>query len=358
MYLLCLLLLFFADTPNALSLLKKGLVELQQGDVQAARADLESASKVDDKNPLVWSALAEVYARTKEFDSAKAAADKAESNGSNNPIVAHALAIYYSDTSQWEKAARAESRYAKSPQADKFAKSRAAAWYLAAGDTTEALAVATDVAAGDSQTAFDLAQLFLRKEQFQPAAELLTSALKAHPNDPQLTLALGVARYGERRFDDAIAAFLTVIRLDQQIEQPYLFLGRMLDQAGPHLAEIQTDAQSWSDKNPQNAKAQLLLAKVWLTANPSDSRAEPLLRRSIALDANDWEAHYQLGVLLEDAHHYPDAATELQRAVELNKSEAAPHYQLARVYDRMGNTAGAAAERAIHKQLTENGKSQ
>ena len=37
-----------------------------------------------------------------------------------------------------------------------------------------------------------------------------------------------------------MVAFLKVIQIDPTIEQPYIFLGRMLDQAGRILARLQT----------------------------------------------------------------------------------------------------------------------
>ena len=357
MFLILFLIVVAAGSPpQAAALLQKGLVELQHGEAQAARDDLKTASELDGANPYVWSALAEAYARNHELPEAASAAQKAESNGGENPIVGHALALYYSQVGQYAKAARAEERYASSPKADKLAKSRVAGWYLAAGDTAKALALAKAAGRDDTQAAFELAQLFLRQQQFVSAAELLSDSLTSHPDDPQLTLALGVARYGERRFDEAITAFLRVIRLDAQIEQSYLFLGRMLDQAGPHMDEIASDARSWAEKNPDKAGAQLLLAKVLLARDPSDTSAEALLRRSIALDGNNWEAHYQLGVFLETSRQYPAAAEALRRATELNSKEATPHYHLARVYDRLGNPQAAAAERDIHKRLVGAGK--
>src|SRR5690348_2102131 len=103
---------------------------MQRGELEAARDDLQAASKVDARNAYVWSALAEVYTRTHQADRAAAAALNAEANGGDSPVVGHALALYYSQVGQYEKAARSEERYARSPRADKLAKSRAAGWYL------------------------------------------------------------------------------------------------------------------------------------------------------------------------------------------------------------------------------------
>jgi Flp pilus assembly protein TadD len=348
---LCLFLLSFRtatvrERPEIL--LQHGLLALQRANLQEARTDLEQAERLDPKNPYIWASLAQVYLRLKEPNLASGAAGRAESLGQDNPVIWHALAMYYSEAGQFARAAKLEQRYAGSPRADANARSRAAELYLQAGDPQSAWQ--TDKT--DPQIAFDWAQALLRRSDFTPAAQVIETALAAHPNDVQLMLALGVARYGQRRFEDAIKAFLRVIQLDPQIEQPYVFLGRMLDQAQALLPEITRDYETWLTRNPNNPKAPLLLAEALLTENNKGERAESLLRRSITLNPNDWESHYQLGVLLENKHDYPAAATQLTRAAELNPNEPMPHYHLARVYDRMGQPALAQAEREKHKQLT------
>jgi len=290
--LLFLLLLLLASDPEAL--LKQGLVALQHNQLQEARSALEEASRADANNPYVWVSLAQTYLRLGDATKAESSAAKAGKLGAANPVVAHALGMFY----------------------------------------------------------FEDAQTLLRKEDFTHAADVLSTGLKTDPGDARLVLALGVARYGQRRFDDAIVQFLQAIQIDPAIPQPYLFLGRMLDQAGPRLPEITKDYETWAAKNPQNAKAPLLFAEALLAAGVHDSRAEDLLRRSIALDGGDWESHYQLGVLLASKHRYPQAAAELTRSAELDPKQAMTHYHLARVYDRLGEPDRAKEERQIHQQLT------
>jgi tetratricopeptide (TPR) repeat protein len=198
---------------------------------------------------------------------------------------------------------------------------------------------------------FEYAQRLLRKQDFTQAANVLDGALRTHPKDAQLLLALGVARYGQRRFDDAADCFLQVIRVDPSIEQPYIFLGKMLDQAGTHLDQITKAFESWGARNPQNAQAQMLLAKARLVNDPKDAEAETLLERSVSLDSSNWEAHYELGVLLAAKRDYQKAVAELSRASELDPKQPMPHYHLARVYDRLGETERAKAEREAHQAL-------
>jgi tetratricopeptide (TPR) repeat protein len=387
LYFLLFLLASFGSAQSA-SLLRDGLLALQHGQLPEARKDLEQARAADPNNPYISSSLAEVYWRLREPTLARQAAETAERQGGSDPVLSHALAVFYSESGDPAHAAKLEERYAQSARADSNALSRAASFYLEAGNASQALELARQAvarqltaanqdllgraleAAGkpaeaapyleaawqadktDPQIAFDWAQLLFRKPDFQAGAAVIEPALQAHPRDTQLILALGVARYGERRFDDAIALFLKVISVDPTIEQPYVFLGKMLDQAGPRLVEITRDDENWAAANPRNAKAQYALAAALLASDPTSARAASLLQKSIGLDPRDWESHYQLGVLLERERKYSGAASEFNLAIQLDPKQAMPHYHLARVYDRLGQSDRAAAEREIHRKLT------
>lgn len=380
--------LLFAPPEPQPSLWQRGLLALKNGQLAEARHDLEEASHTDPKNPYIWSSLAQTYLRLKLPEKASAAARTAEKAGMENPLVCHALALFYSETGDLRHAAELETKFAGSPKADGDAFARAAGLYLSAGDPQAAIPLAQKAvsqnsspekedllgraltAAGQAEEgekhlrraweeaetnegiAFDYTQALLQHQDFNGAATVVESALAAHPQNPQLMLALGVIRYGQRRFDEAIVAFLKVIKLNPEIEQPYLFIGRMLEQAGEHLPEITQGYESWAAREPGNAKAQLLLAKALLAQDHRSERAQALLQKSIALDDKDWESYYQLGTLLADKRDWQAAAGKLNRSIELNPKEPLPHYHLARVYDRLGQPERAAAERELHQKLT------
>jgi tetratricopeptide (TPR) repeat protein len=385
---LLIILLFWLAVDSPTQLLQRGLLALQHGDLAQARTAFEEVAKADPHNAFAWASLAETYARLKQTAAAEVAAGKAERFGGDNPPIDHALAMYYAKAGQFEHAAELEQKFAASERADVGAQERVAGLLLNAAKIPEALAAARKaverhpsaaaedvlgralIAAGqaeeaekhlaaawegqrdDAGLAFDYSQVLLRKQEFDKAAEVISAALETHPGDAQLTLALGVSRYGQRRFEDAIAAFLQVVRIDPQVEQPYVFLGKMLDQAGERLPEITAADEKWLAGNPGNATALLLLAKARLAADSKDASAEGLLRRSIKIDGSDWEAHYELGVLLEGKRDWPQALVELKRSAELAEKQAMPHYHLARVYARMGQEDKAKAERAMHERLS------
>lgn len=385
---LALLLLFLTASEPPTQILQRGLLALQHGDLAQARSAFEEVVQNDPRNAFAWASLAETYLRLKQPAAAATAATKAEKFGADNPAIDHALAFYFTKTGEFRHAAELEQKFAASGRADPEAEQRVASLFLDGGDVPDALTAAQKAveqhpspgaenllgrafqAAGktreselhlgvawqgaktDPQLAFDYVQALLRHQDFDKSAEVLTTAMESRPDDAQLVLALGVARYGQRRFEDATSAFLKVIRIDPQVEQPYVFLGKMLDQAGTHLPEITAAYQTWLARNPQNAIGLLLLAKARLASDSKDATAEGLLRKSLLLDGKNWEAHYELGVLLEAKRDWTGAAAELRRSAELDVKQAMPHYHLARVYDRLGEAERAKAERELHQKLT------
>lgn len=205
---------------------------------------------------------------------------------------------------------------------------------------------------------FDLARLFLYRQDFQQAITVLEKARTRFPQSAQIELALGVAYYGQRRFDDTIQAFLKTIDLAPDVPQPYMFLGRMLEHAGAYLPEITRKYAAWERLDPQNPLAPLLRAKAIVAQLPPtgwDARAveaQTLLEKSIVLKSDSAEAQFELGCLKERKHDYEAAAALLEKSAQLNPSDPVIHYRLARVYDRLGKPEQASAERALHARLS------
>ncbi len=199
---------------------------------------------------------------------------------------------------------------------------------------------------------FELARDLLKHNRPQEAIQVLEDGKKVFARSAQIELTLGVAYYSMRRFSDAVDAFLLVIRIDPGVEQPYVFLGRMLDQTASKLPDVTAAFAALAKANPQNYTADFLYGKALAFGGKRDE-AEPLLRKSIAENAEFWESHFELGGVLEAKHDFAGAAREFSRAAELNPKNPGAHYRLARVYDRLGKTDEAKAEHALHEKLTQ-----
>src|SRR6202021_2667153 len=83
----------------------------------------------------------------------------------------------------------------------------------------------------DEGFTFEEAQAYLHRQKFAEALKILQPARERCDKSAQIELATGVALYGLRRFPETIDSFLRTIQLAPDVEQPYVFLGRMIDQA-------------------------------------------------------------------------------------------------------------------------------
>jgi tetratricopeptide (TPR) repeat protein len=299
---------------------RTGLIALERGDLQSARSNLEQASKLAPRDGRVWVALSQAYWRLHQNTAAEDAANKAATFAPEDPVVLHSLAIYYAETNQTLNAARAE---AKVPNAREHA----------------------------AELYFDTARPLLDQQKFLEALPVLKEGVARLPDNAQLQLALGVADYGLRRFDDAADSFLRTIQIAPDTEQPYLFLGRFLDQIPSRLPEVTQRFAAYESAHPQSATGYLLHAKALDSQSMEPERALGLLAKSIALNSEDAAAHFERGTVLDRFERFRDAADEFQRAAQLAPSDPAAHYRLARDYDRIGNHEAAQAEREKHAQL-------
>ncbi len=321
------LLLLFAVSAPLEDLFRAGLIALQQGDLVLAQSDLEQASKAAPRDGRVWVALSQTYWRLQKQSDAEAAVNKAATLGAEDPAVLQSLTIYYSETNQTLKAAETAAKYSAKVPGNADARERAIGLYFAA---TKPL---------------------LDQEKFADAAGILTEGAAQLPDSAQLELALGVAYYGLRRFDDAAGAFLRTIEIAPETAQPYAFLGKILDQIPNRLPEVTKRFAEYEAAHPESATGYLLHAKGLDAQSLEPEKALRLVEKSITIDGGNASAHFERGNVLDRLQRFAEAAAEFQRAAELAPRDPAAHYRLARDYDRIGKPEAAQAERERHAQL-------
>jgi tetratricopeptide (TPR) repeat protein len=306
---------------------RAGLLALQRSDLNAAQTNLEAAAKLEPANGRVWVALSQTYWKLKENGKADAAAAKAETLGPRDPLVLSSLAIFYAGSGRALKAAGAQARYSSLVPQDAAARERAESLY------------------------FEAAQPLLQQGKFAEAIPILAAGTKNLKSAAQLELALGVAYYGLRRFDDAADAFLRTIAIAPEIEQPYVFLGKFLDQIPLRLPELTKKFIEYETANPSKSAGYFLHAKALNAQSAEPETARKLLEKALGINELDAAAHFELGAVFDRTHRYADAAREFERAAELAPNDAAAHYRLSRVYDRLGKPDAAQLERERHAKL-------
>ncbi len=219
---------------------------LQRGDLASAQTNLEAASKLAPRDGRVWIALSQTYWRLHQEAEAENAAAKAAGFAPEDAVVLQSLAIYYSETNQALKAARAQTKYASKVPDKSEPREHAIELY------------------------FEASRPLLDQQKFLDAVVILKEGAARLPKSGQLELALGVAYYGLRRFEDAADAFLGTIEIAPETEQPYSFLGKMLDQIPGRLPQVTERFAAYASAHPASAAGYLLQAKA-LDAQSTES---------------------------------------------------------------------------------------
>jgi tetratricopeptide (TPR) repeat protein len=313
-----LLLVLLADGPGFETRYRAGLDALGAGRVAEARTHLEAARALEPANARLWVALAQAYARSGDLKAAEEAARRSETLARGDTVVLQALAFYRNQTGK------------------------------ALADIVQ-LRDAVRLNRYEEAYHIDLAQALLQAARFGDAIQSVEESRRVFARSPRLELAIGAAYYGLRRYEDAAGAFLRVTALAPDLEQPYLFLARMIDQVGPRLGAVAAACEAFVRAHPESYAAHYAHAKS-LIADGLDG--ETPLRNSIARNGEYAPARFELGVVLERKRRWEDAAREFEKSAALDRNDPAPHYRLARIYERLGRKESARAERALHEKLS------
>jgi tetratricopeptide (TPR) repeat protein len=382
-------LLFLAASTTFDESYRAGLQALQQNRLAEAKTNLEQAATLQPANSRVWLALAQTYWKLQESAKAGETADRALKLANDDAQVLRLLAVFYSQSGQAVKSCDVQARLAAAAPDQRDALPGAMRCYLDAHVPERAVTIGSgnpgredradirdllgkansamkkwDAAAAEFQASirlnpyeesyyFDLANCLLQQEKFEPAIKVLQDGRRKFDKSAQIELALGVAYYGLRRFPEAATAFQHTIALAPDIEQPYLFLGKMLDQIPAKVPELTLLFDAFEKAHPQNYAGYLLHAKALLAQSTSPELTEQLLKEACALNTVIPEPHLQLGILFERQQRFAEAAGEFESAARLDPADPVTHYHLARVYDRLGKHDAAVSERERHKHLLE-----
>lgn len=384
-----------ANRPTML--VQRGLMALQARDVPAAQELLERAVEESPDDARAWIALAQVFGTLNLRIQSSRHASEAARLGGDQPLIQHALAMFYTDFGDLAEAARWEERFAGGEMGSEEAYLRTMSLYMQAGMPLKAASVgvaAIDSGSVDSAAMhnvlgkaytmagnlddglrhlklavqsnpyeesmhYDLGYFHLRNQDFGSAATAFQEGRRYFDKSAAIEIGLGIAAYGQRKFEEAVDRFLHAAELAPGLEQPHAFLGRLLQHATSRIDDVEERFRAFHEQDSASHFGPLLYGQV-LLARPGArrdaealARAESLFEESIDRKEDYWESHYELGVLLESRRELVAAEKHLQRAATLNPESSKPHYRLARVYQRLGKTQEARRERELHKRIAE-----
>jgi Tfp pilus assembly protein PilF len=225
---------------------------------------------------------------------------------------------------------------------------RAASLYLALSTILSSSAAAQTC----GSVASDLAVVFqeLTQAETSSAARSLQPIEEAHPDCPEVILAL--ARIADANGDAQNAGdrFTQYLRLAPQDPRAYTYFGRFL------IEQRQYDrADGLSvlalEKNPNDPGAMALRGQI-LDMKGQPKEALELLEKAARGDPDDPETQFYLGTIYDRAKRPADAAKHFKKAIAIDPHNARAYDYLALNLEPLGELDGA--EEAYRKALESN----
>jgi tetratricopeptide (TPR) repeat protein len=183
-----------------------------------------------------------------------------------------------------------------------------------------------------------LADCQVRLGEYKQVIQSLSPLAETDPENRTLAYLLGSALIGDGQLDKGQAIIDRLFRHEDSAEAHLLMASILLlaDDAQTALKE----AQRAIELNPKLPAVQAWYGRVLMRLGDTE-KAKVAFRNELATNANDFESHLYLGVLLRQDKQLDEALNHLQRAIQLRPREQYARYHLAAVYAAAGKPADA-----------------
>jgi tetratricopeptide (TPR) repeat protein len=183
------------------------------------------------------------------------------------------------------------------------------------------------------------------------AIAALTHAGEVEPNSPQMRILLGDVFRQKRRWSEAESEYRKALALDPKSRSARLSLAIDL------FTELKNEEALDLDKSllaevPDDPEANLLAGEI-LVQQHQFEQAEPYLDKCSNLKQDlRPQLHLMLGQVYSETGRIPEAISEYKLGLSTDQ-DGSIHYQLARLYQKSGDSAAASEQIRISKQLRE-----
>lgn len=294
---------------------------------QEARKHLVEAIKLDPHSSFLYAELAETLIGLKEYREAFRASQISAELNPDNPTAHYWLGVL--------NIARQDRQNA-----------------------IQELKKATELKPDYIEAQYRLAPLLFEDEDYEGAAKAYGEMVKLRPYDPELRLRLGISYSRAGQLQEAVRELNIVTKLRSDDIESHFHLAYLYAQQSKNKEAIE-ECLIVLRVDPGNPDMNLLLGELYVTAGQFDeaiSSLEKVLNHKNSKKADIAEAHYRLATAYKGKGDGDLASSSYQNSIaiyksilEENQNNAGVHYDIAMVYESMGEFT--LAEQHLRKHI-------
>jgi len=201
----------------------------------------------------------------------------------------------------------------------------------------------------NSEARFRLVLMLARTADFGRAYETAQQALQKFPDDPQTVLSYALACYFTQHTNEAESAYLRLIRMEPNSDQPYFALGNFYSDLGK-FDDAAKNFGTAAAKDPKNYLNHYMYGTMLFRLNQI-SEATAQFKTALELNPSHADSYFWLGRILLRQGKLDEALATFERTVKLEPKHIAAYYQLGLLYARKGEKEKSDQMFKIQNQL-------
>jgi tetratricopeptide (TPR) repeat protein len=197
----------------------------------------------------------------------------------------------------------------------------------------------------------DVGEFLAHYRAYDKAAAFFEVAVRRMPRSPRVRFGLAVARILQNRRPEATLALEELLKENPGFEAVYRALGECYEDAGnwTGLSSLGRQLQTVNSSNPVGWYLEGAgLARLAVEQQAPSLAAIAALERAVRLAPNSSRYRFALAKAYQEAQQFDRAVAELKAAIKLEPQHERAHYVLGRLYMEVGKKELGRQELAIH----------
>lgn len=331
-----------------------GQIALRKGDSENARLEFSKALEIDPRFAPAHRSMTRYYMSKKDFSAAEKSAQQVRTLDPDSRDTQFLFGDLYLEEqrfadaySAFEPAVKAEPKNVRAL----IGLGRAAMGQKNWAKAEECFNKVLEADETNSRAFYLLGQAYFADNRLDEAQQSFQSAQRFEPKNPEIFLRLGETNLAAGKFNEAISYLKDAIRLNPNYFEAYGQLAHAYLRLNSRKEAIATFEKQLSLTNDKVAQSDIYNAIGEIQKTDVPEEALDYFKKAYEANKKNAQAVVNIGMIQEENNNAAAAVKMYQLAISIDKKIAAPHRQLAYMYQAQNRNAQAIKEFEAYLRL-------